>query len=110
MPSQNAMRDIPSSPSPPTDKPITAPPLYDTSSAAGWPPFFAAMAVRPLAEVAALIPENPAATLAIAPKTNAMAVSMPPSSPLITKSTTPTTTTNTEMYLYSDMRKAIAPF
>ena len=30
---QNATKDIPSKPSPPTESPITAPPLYDTANA-----------------------------------------------------------------------------
>ena len=53
---------------------MTAPPLYDTASAAGCPPLFAAIAVLPFAEVAALIPENPASTLATAPAKNAPGV------------------------------------
>ena len=31
--SQKAIREIPRRPSPPTDNPITAPPLYETASA-----------------------------------------------------------------------------
>ena len=73
-PKKKATREIPSRPSPPTDRPITAPPLYETASAPACPSFCAAIAVRPFAAVAAFIPERPARTLAIAPPRKASAV------------------------------------
>ena len=90
-PSHHAIREIPRRPSPPTESPITAPPLYETAKAAGCPPLLAAIAVLPLAEVAALIPENPAPTDARAPAKNAIVVSGSP--PFRNQRSTPTTTT-----------------
>ena len=103
--SQKAMSEIPRSPSPPTERPMTAPPLYETERAPACPSFLAAIAVRPLADVAARIPEKPARTDAIAPAKNAIAVSMS----LSHASTAPTTTTNTLRTLYSAKRNAMAP-
>ena len=71
--------------------------MYETDNAPAWPSFFAAIAVLPFAEVAALIPENPAATDAMAPAKNATAVSVS----LTNASIAPTTTTNTLNTLYS---------
>ena len=105
-PSQKAMSEMPSSPRPPTDKPITAPPLYDTASAPAWPSFLAAIAVRPFAEVAARIPEKPANTEAMAPAKNATAVSRS----LSCQSATPTIPTKMVRIRYSANRNAIAPF
>ncbi len=85
---------------------MTAPPLYETASAAGCPPFFAAMAVRPLAEVAERIPEKPASTDATAPARKAIAVS----TSLSCDNAAATMATNTASILYSAVRKAIAPF
>ena len=104
--SQNAISEMPRSPSPPTDRPMTAPPLYETASAPAWPSFLAAIAVRPFADVAARIPENPARTEAIAPAKNAIAVS----TSFNHARTAPTTTTKIESTLYSAKRNAIAPF
>ena len=104
-PSHHATKEIPSRPSPPTDRPITAPPLYETARAAGCPPLFAAIAVLPLAEVAAFIPENPAATDASAPAKKAIVVS----TSLRTNNRTPTAATNNPRIRYSALRKAIAP-
>ena len=103
--SQNATKEIPRSPRPPTDRPITAPPLYETANAADWPPFFAAIAVLPLAEVAARIPDNPARTEATAPAKKAIDVL----TSVICDNKAPTTTTNTANTLYSAVRNAIAP-
>ena len=102
--SQYATREIPSRPSPPTERPITAPPLYDISSAADCP-FLAAIAVLPLAAVAERMPENPASTDVIAPARNAIAVLVS----LMNAKRAPTTTTKTAMTLYSAKRNAIAP-
>ena len=96
-PSQNATSEIPSKPSPPTESPITAPPLYETANAPAWPSFLAAIAVLPLADVAARIPENPAKTEAIAPAKNAIAVF----ASLRNANNAPTITTNIVNTLYS---------
>ena len=64
------------------------------------------MAVRPFAEVAERIPENPARTEAIAPAKKAIAVSRS----LSCQSTTPTIATKIERMRYSANRNAIAPF
>ena len=104
-PSHIAIAEIPRSPRPPTERPITAPPLNDTSRAAGWPPVAAAIAVRPLALVAARIPQNPATTLVTAPARKAIAVIFP----IATNKRAKTTVTNTASILYSAYKKAIAP-
>ena len=101
------MSEIPRRPKPPTESPITAPPLYETAKAAGCPPLLAAIAVLPLAEVAALIPENPAPTDARAPAKNAIVVSGSP--PFKNQRSTPTTITKIPRTRYSAFRKAIAP-
>ena len=104
-PSQNATSEIPRSPRPPTERPITAPPLYETAKAPARPSVLAAMVVLPFAEVAARIPQNPAMTEARAPPKKAMDVSI-----LFKKArSAPTTTTKRERTLYSAQRNAIAP-
>ena len=104
-PRKKATREIPSNPSPPTESPITAPPLYETANAPACPSFLAAIAVLPLADVAARIPESPASPDAIAPAKNAIAVSKS----LSHANNAPTTNTNTLRTLYSAFMKAIAP-
>ena len=85
---------------------MTAPPLYETARAPALPSFLAAIVVRPLAEVAARIPENPAATEASAPAKKAMAVFVS----LSCERAAPTTTTKMASTRYSAKRNAIAPF
>ena len=111
-PNQRYIDETPRRPRPPTARPITAPPLYETRSAAGWPPFLAAIAVLPLAEVALLIPEYPAITEVNAPKRKAMEVSIPKSSLIWPPPRRRPATTRTKIarYRYSAYKNAIAPF
>ena len=96
----------PSTPSPATHIPITAPPENAIESALFIPLSFAAFAVLTFAFVATLIPKYPASVENTAPTTKQAAVTQFPIPNPISRNNTSTKNTS---ILYSAVRKAWAP-